>query len=168
MPSNAEHPLPGRSSSPTPLTTALAPDSPELDEILDWEFETLTREDDPYRSYCEEGEPRDEDEWPEESYILASPAGPGPERFAAGGAADAMAPGPALAILADGAGRDGLGQLDDDQLTGMLQAAARLASWSAALKLAATSRLAARREADGRGAGTGGRLTMSMMRSRSR
>ncbi len=35
----------------------------------------------------------------------------------------------------------------------MLQAASRLASWSAALKLAATSQLAARREAGGRGSG---------------
>jgi len=73
-----------------------------------------------------------------------------------------------LATLLDLAGREGLEQLDDDQLTGVLQAAARLASWAASLKLAATSRLAARREADGRKTGTGGRLIMSMMRSRSR
>ena len=58
-----------------------------------------------------------------------------------------------LATLLDLAGREGLEQLDDDQLTGVLQAAARLASWSASLKLAATSRLAARREADGRKSG---------------
>ena len=64
-----------------------------------------------------------------------------------------MAPGPALAILADGVQRDGLEPLDDDQLTGVLQAAARLASWSASLKLAATSQLAARREADGHKSG---------------
>ena len=77
-----------------------------------------------------------------------------------------MAPGPALAILADGAWRDGLGRLDDDQLTGMLQAAARLASWSAALKLAATSGSPPAAKLTGTGAGTGGRLIMSMMRSR--
>ena len=64
-----------------------------------------------------------------------------------------MAPGPVLAILADRIEREGLEELDDDQLTGVLQAAGRLASWSAALKLAATSRLAARREADGRKSG---------------
>ena len=64
-----------------------------------------------------------------------------------------MAPGPALAILADHVERDGLEPLNDDQLTGVLQAAARLASWSASLKLAATSQLAARREADGRKSG---------------
>ncbi len=101
MPIDAEHPLPGHGSSPTPLTTAPAPDTPELDEILDWEFEVLAREDDPYLSYSEEGEPRGEGEWLEESYLLAAPSGPGPERFAAGGAAEVMAPGPALAILAD-------------------------------------------------------------------
>src|SRR6202042_1278168 len=39
------------------------------------------------------------------------------------------------------------------QVTGMLQAAGRLAAWSASLKIAATSRLAARREADGRKSG---------------
>jgi HPt (histidine-containing phosphotransfer) domain-containing protein len=58
-----------------------------------------------------------------------------------------------LATLLDLAQRDGLGQLDDDQLTGVLQAAHRLAAWSASLKLAATSRLAARREAEGRKSG---------------
>ena len=116
-------------------------------------MEALSREDDPYRSYCEEGEARDEDERPEESYLLAAPGTAGPEQFAVGAAADAMAPGPVLAILADRVQGDGLEQLDDDQLTGVLQAAVRLASWSASLKLAATSRLAARREADGRQSG---------------
>ena len=116
-------------------------------------MEALPREDDPYRSDCEEGEPRDEDDGLEESYLLAAPGDPAPERFAVGGTADAMAPGPVLAILADRVQREGLGQLDDDQLTGVLQAAGRLAVWSAALKLAATSRLAARREAEGRETG---------------
>jgi hypothetical protein len=145
-----------RAPSPrTPRTFTDAPFSsdPVLDEVLDWEMETLAREDDPYRSYCEEGEPRDEDEWLEEPYLLAAPAAAGPEQFAMGAAADAMAPGPVLAILADRVQREGLEQLDDDQLTGVLQAAVRLASWSASLKLAATSRLAARREADGRTSG---------------
>jgi hypothetical protein len=116
-------------------------------------MEALRREDDPYRSYCEEGESRDEDEWPEESYLLAAPGAAGPEQFAVGAAADAMAPGPGLAILADRVQRGGLEQLDDDQLTGVLQAANRLAAWAASQKLAATSRLAARREADGRQTG---------------
>jgi Domain of unknown function (DUF222) len=112
-------------------------------------MEALPRKEGPYRSYCEEGKPRDE----EECYLLAAPGEPGPERFAVGGTADAMAPGPVLASLADRVQRDGLEQMDDDQLTGVLQAAVRLASWSASLKLAATSRLAARREADGRKSG---------------
>ena len=116
-------------------------------------MEALRREDDPYRSYCEESEPRDEEEWLEESYILAVPGAPCPEQFAVDGTADAMAPGPALAILADRVHREGLEPLDDDQLTGVLQAAGRLAAWAAAQKLAATSRLAARREAEGRKSG---------------
>jgi hypothetical protein len=64
-----------------------------------------------------------------------------------------MTPGPTLTILADRVQRDGLDQLDDDQLTGVLQAANRLGAWSASLKLAATSGLAARREAAGQQTG---------------
>jgi hypothetical protein len=73
--------------------------------------------------------------------------------FAQGCWGDGLAPDPVLATLLDLAGREGLDLLDNNQLTGVLQAAARLASWSASLKLAATSRLAARREADGRKTG---------------
>ena len=90
----------------------------------------------------------DADGWdPDEG---APPAG---AVFAQGAWGDGLAPDPVLATLLDLAQRDGLGQLDDDQLTGVLQAAHRLAAWSASLKLAATSRLAARREADGRKSG---------------
>ena len=56
------------------------------------------------------------------------PAPPKPEDFARGGPADALAPGPVLAMLVDLVQRDGLGKLDDDQLTGVLQAASRLAA----------------------------------------
>ena len=73
--------------------------------------------------------------------------------FAQGRWGDELAPDPVLATLLDLAGREGLEQLDDDQLTGVLQAANRLASWAASQKLAATSRLAARREADGKQTG---------------
>ena len=161
MPASAQHPVPGdgfpggpaHRTSPLATTTAPSTGTQNLDEILDWEIEALPRQEDPYQSYCEEAEPRDGDEWLEESYILAAPGVSRPEDFAVDGTADAMAPGPVLAILADGVQRDGLEQLDDDQLTGVLQAAHRLAAWSASLKLAATSRLAARREADGRKSG---------------
>jgi hypothetical protein len=50
-------------------------------------MEALPREDDPYRSYCEEPELRDEDEWPEESYLLTAPGAPRPEDFARPGRA---------------------------------------------------------------------------------
>ena len=66
---------------------------------------------------------------------------------------DQLAPDPVLATLVDLAGREGLEQLDDDQLTGVLQAANRLAAWAAAQKMAAVSRLAVRRETDGRQTG---------------
>src|ERR1700729_2520412 len=70
--------------------------------------------------------------------------------FADGGGADALAPDPVLATLVDLVQRDGLGKLDDDQLTGVLQAAGRLAAWCAAQKLSVVSALAARREQAGR------------------
>jgi len=73
--------------------------------------------------------------------------------FADGGWADGLAPDPVLATLVDLVQRDGLGKLDDDQLTGVLQAANRLAAWSAAARLTAVSALAARREAAGRVSG---------------
>ena len=155
------HPVPGQSIPRHLASLAAIPptNTQDLDEILDWEREPPPREEDLCGPYCEEGsyfeasEPRDEGEWLEESYILAAPGAPCPGQFAVDGTADAMAPGPTLAILADRVERNGLEPLDDDQLTGVLQAAARLASWSASLKLAATSQLAARREADGRKSG---------------
>ena len=58
-----------------------------------------------------------------------------------------------LATLVDLVQREGLGTLDDDQLTGVLQAAGRLAAWSAAAKLSAVSALAARRAQAGRVSG---------------
>ena len=64
-----------------------------------------------------------------------------------------MAPGPELAALADQLWHQGLTGLNDDQLTGVLQAANRLAAWSAALRVAAVSGLAARRETAGRESG---------------
>ncbi|HKA96727.1 MAG TPA: DUF222 domain-containing protein [Streptosporangiaceae bacterium] len=73
--------------------------------------------------------------------------------FAAGGAADEMPPGAVLAGFAGDAWAAGLGRLRDDELIGVLRAARRLASWSAALELAAVADLAARREADAEAAG---------------
>ncbi len=68
--------------------------------------------------------------------------------FAAGGAADELPPGPVLAGLAGDAWVAGLDRLSDDELIGVLRAARRLASWSAALELAAVTDLATRREAE--------------------
>ncbi|HYV81565.1 MAG TPA: DUF222 domain-containing protein [Streptosporangiaceae bacterium] len=68
--------------------------------------------------------------------------------FAAGGVADELPPGPVLAGLAGDAWTAGLGRLSDDELIGVLRAARRLASWSAAMELAAVTDLATRREAE--------------------
>jgi Domain of unknown function (DUF222) len=83
------------------------------------------------------------------------PQQPGDGRgFAAGGAADELPPGPVLAGLAGDAWAAGLGRLSDDELIGVLRAARRLASWSAALELAAVTDLATRREAEAAGTGS--------------
>jgi Domain of unknown function (DUF222) len=82
------------------------------------------------------------------------PRQPGGGRgFAAGGAADDLPPGAALAGLAGDVWAVGLDRLCDDELIGVLQAARRLASWSAALELAAVADLAARRIAGAAAAG---------------
>ena len=73
--------------------------------------------------------------------------------FADGGWADTLEPCPVLATLVDLVQRDDLGKLDDDQLTGALQAANRLAAWAASVRVAAVSSLAARREQSGRKSG---------------
>jgi hypothetical protein len=67
--------------------------------------------------------------------------------FAAGGAADALAPGPVLAGLAGDMAAAGLGRCSDDELIGLLRAGRRLASWSASLELSAAGELMARRVA---------------------
>jgi hypothetical protein len=88
---------------------------------------------------------------PDPAAVAPSPPDlPDPQDFAVGGAADTMAPGPELAALADQVWKQDLSSLDDDQLTGVLQAANRLAAWSAALRAAAVSGLAAHRETAGR------------------
>ena len=75
--------------------------------------------------------------------------------FAAGGVADNLPPGTVLAGFAGDAWAAGLGRLNDDELIGVLRAARRLASWSAAMELAAVADLARRRtsapEANGHG-----------------
>jgi hypothetical protein len=69
--------------------------------------------------------------------------------FAAGGVADAMPPGPALAGFAADAWAAGLGRLSDDELIGVMRAARRLSSWTAAMELAAVGDLWRRRVAEG-------------------
>ena len=68
--------------------------------------------------------------------------------FAAGGGADDLPPGPALAGLAAGAWTAGLGRLSDDELIGVLRASRRLASWAAAMELACAGDLWRRRTAE--------------------
>jgi len=68
--------------------------------------------------------------------------------FAAGGVADAVPPGPALAGFAADAWAAGLGRLSDDELIGVMRAARRLASWAAAMELAAIGDLWRRRVAE--------------------
>jgi hypothetical protein len=68
--------------------------------------------------------------------------------FSSGGIADDLLPGPRLAGFIADAEAIGLGRLTDDELIGLMQAARRLASWSAAMELAATGDLWRRRWAE--------------------
>src|SRR5262249_51265080 len=68
--------------------------------------------------------------------------------FAAGGGADDLPPGPALAGLAAGAWTAGVGRLSDDDLTGVLRAPRRLAAGAAAMELACAGDLWRRRTAE--------------------
>lgn len=83
-------------------------------------------------------------EWPSE------PSGPCGivAAFAADGPFGRLAPGPALAGFAASACADGLGELPDDALVGVLQAWRRLASWAAAGEFAAVAELDRRRRAE--------------------
>ncbi len=65
--------------------------------------------------------------------------------FAAGGAADGLSPGVALARFASDAWTTGLARITDDQLIGVLRAWRRLTSWTAAGELAAVAELNRRR-----------------------
>ena len=134
----------------------------DQDQILAWEMAALPPSEEPdwYADVALGTEP------PWEIPDLSGPAreasdpsdpgdeGPSPGTpFADGGWADTLAPDPVLATLVDLVQRDGLGRLDDDQLTGVLQAANRLAAWAASARVAAVSGLAARRESAARESG---------------
>src|SRR5579859_7847278 len=75
--------------------------------------------------------------------------------FASGELADDLVPGPALAGFAADAWAAGLARLNDDELIGMLRTARRLASWAAAMELAAAGDLWRRRWDDERAGGIG-------------
>jgi hypothetical protein len=126
---------------------------PAQDQAPDWEMADLPAPEEP-DWYADDALAIDEPAWeipdlndpPNEDSSQGAP-------FADGGWADALAPDPVLATMVDLVQRDGLDKLDDDQLTGVLQAANRLAAWSASARLAAVSGLAARREESGRESG---------------
>ena len=135
-------------------------DQPHPDQVLDREMAAFLPPEEPdwyAGDALDAGEPAwettSEPPWETETPDLNDPSDEGPSQgapFADGGWADSLAPNPVLATLVDLVQRDGLSSLDDDQLTGVLQAANRLAAWSAAMKLTAASQLAGRREAAGR------------------
>jgi hypothetical protein len=75
--------------------------------------------------------------------------------FATGGVADDLLPGPRLAGFMADAGAIGLSRLTDDELIGLMRAARRLASWTAAMELAAAGDLWRRRWAEEQTGNTG-------------
>ena len=135
----------------------------DQDQILAWEMAALPPSEEP-DWYADDALGTSEPPWEipdpsEPAWETLDPSDPGDEgpspgaAFADGGWADALAPDPVLATLVDLVQRDGLGRLDDDQLTGVLQAANRLAAWAASVRVAAVSGLAARRESAARESG---------------
>ena len=134
----------------------------DQDQVLAWEMAALPPSEEP-DWYADDalgtGPPWETPDPSDPAWETLDPGDPGDEGpapgvpFAEGGWADALAPDPVLATLVDLVQRDGLGRLDDDQLTGVLQAANRLAAWSASVRVAAVSGLAARRESAARESG---------------
>jgi hypothetical protein len=135
----------------------------DQDQVLAGELAAFPAEDEPvwevleYLEYLDHTEPGDAGpgsaDLPgpvhaDDSAVAAVGAG-----FGHGGAADTMPPGPGLAALADRVWQDSLDGLNDDELTGVLQAWQRLGARAAAGQLAAVSELAARRKAEGRANG---------------
>ena len=136
-----------------PARDQAARDQAARDQARDWETADLPAREEP-GWYADDALVIDEPAW--ESPDLNDPPDEGSPQgapFADGGWADALAPDPLLATLVDLVQRDGLDKLDDDQLTGVLQAANRLAAWSASVRVAAVSGLAARREQSGQESG---------------
>jgi hypothetical protein len=82
---------------------------------------------------------------------MAGPDGLGGDRFAAGGTADAMRPGPVLAALTEQAAGE-LNRLSDNQVLGLVSAARRLANRAEYLELAGIAEFTRRRAAQFEGA----------------
>src|SRR5579872_3803910 len=100
-----------------------------------------------------DAEDPDQDAFPEliEAGFMHRYPIPGATGFRAGGPLDTMLPGGDLAWHVGAARQRGLGELSDDELIGVLAAARRGEAWQAAMVLAATAELDARRAGpDGR------------------
>jgi hypothetical protein len=143
---------------PTPITT---PDhlpargtgisDDQVTELPDWEGAEAADWD------SAEWDPAEAADWDPAELAAGEPEGPEGDRgwFAAGGVADNLLPGPRLAEFMADARAIGLGRLTDDELIGVMQAARRLASWSAATELAAAGDLWRRRWAEEQAGNTG-------------
>jgi Domain of unknown function (DUF222) len=116
------------------------------EEILDLVVAAMLSEGDPPADAdledWDDGDPRD---LPGGSGGSAAPPGWG---FGTGGALDVLRPGPMLSEAADAAHVHGLRHADDDELTGIIRAWRRVASWAAARELGAIAELARRRPGD--------------------
>jgi hypothetical protein len=152
MSADSDHSM-GQPAQGRPASGQPDPSQPAAGQVIDWEPTDLPAPEEP-DWYADDSLAIGEPAW--ETPDLHDPPDESPPQgapFADGGWADALAPDPVLATLVDLVQRDGLDKLDDDQLTGVLQAANRLASWSASVRVAAVSGLAARREQSGRESG---------------
>ena len=114
-------------------------------ESADWDSAELADWDSAELADWDPEVPEDEPPEPAMPEPKASDRGRDDGRFSAGGVADNLVPGPRLAGFIADARAIGLGRLTDDELIGVMRAARRLASWSAATELAAAGDLWRRR-----------------------
>ena len=151
------------------MTIIPAPDSDPWDDDYDDDFDPATSPPEGWEvmSDAERRELLGDDNYPagpdaddpgedavpglaEAGFVHQDPV-PGATGLRAGGPVDGMLPGSELAWHLGAARQRGLGQLSDDELIGFLAAARRGEAWQAAMVLAATAELDARRAGpDGR------------------
>lgn len=138
-PMNEEQPYPGE-----PAGAELNRQEEELAAYI-----AATAGDEPFDEAGDQPSDEDTEMWEDgESWLDQDPPEAGEQEFASGSVLDALGPGPTLTAALDDVMSDGLDQLTDDALAGVMLAFRRCESRAAAGLWAASAELARRREAE--------------------